>query len=245
MQSLLAYLLLHNDAPQSRTHLSYTFWPESSDSQARTNLRREFLQLRRAFPQVDAYLRIEPQTIQWHPETACSVDVDDFVAALVAAKATVDAQQRAGLLQLAATIYQGDLLPGLYDDWIISAREELSQQYVYALEQLTVLYTDHRNYAAAIDVAQLLLRQDPINETTYHRLMELYAYQHDRARALHTYHTCATVLERELGIAPGAEVQRLYEQLYHGETAAEAKPGREETGSTPHCARRGHQPLRL
>ena len=45
LQSLLAYLLLHQDVPQSRTHLAYVFWPDSTDSQAHTNLRK-FLRLR-------------------------------------------------------------------------------------------------------------------------------------------------------------------------------------------------------
>jgi len=29
LQSLLAYLLLHADAPQSRAHLSFAFWPDA------------------------------------------------------------------------------------------------------------------------------------------------------------------------------------------------------------------------
>ncbi len=50
MQSLLAYLVLHADAPQSREHLAYLLWPESEESQARTNLRQALHHLRRALP---------------------------------------------------------------------------------------------------------------------------------------------------------------------------------------------------
>ncbi|MDQ4108628.1 MAG: hypothetical protein M3138_07480, partial [Actinomycetota bacterium] len=38
-QSLLAYLLLHDDAPQSRQRLAFLLWPDSGEGQARTNLR--------------------------------------------------------------------------------------------------------------------------------------------------------------------------------------------------------------
>ena len=48
LQSLLAYLLLHRDDPPSRPQLASTFWSESSEAQARTNLRREIHHLRRA-----------------------------------------------------------------------------------------------------------------------------------------------------------------------------------------------------
>ena len=47
LQSLLAYLMLHRDAPQSRAHLAFLFWPDTSDAQARTNLRNLLHQLRR------------------------------------------------------------------------------------------------------------------------------------------------------------------------------------------------------
>ena len=49
LQSLLAYLLL-NEAPQSREHVAFLLWPESVESQARTNLRQLLHHLRRALP---------------------------------------------------------------------------------------------------------------------------------------------------------------------------------------------------
>ena len=42
LQSLLAYLLLHRDAPQPRQHIAYLFWPDSSEAQAQSNLRNAF-----------------------------------------------------------------------------------------------------------------------------------------------------------------------------------------------------------
>ena len=90
MQSLLAYLLLHREAPQSRAHIAYAFWPDSSDSQARTNLRRELFQMRRALPQVEPYLRSEPQTIQWDPDAELALDVADFRATLAEAETSSD-----------------------------------------------------------------------------------------------------------------------------------------------------------
>ena len=50
LQALLAYLLLNRDAPQSRQHIAFLFWPDSSEEQAQANLRNLLLQLRRALP---------------------------------------------------------------------------------------------------------------------------------------------------------------------------------------------------
>jgi DNA-binding SARP family transcriptional activator len=49
-ESLLAYLLLHRDAPQQRQRLAFMLWPDSTESQARTNLRHVLHNLRRALP---------------------------------------------------------------------------------------------------------------------------------------------------------------------------------------------------
>ena len=50
LHSLLAYLVLHRDAPQLRQHLAFLFWPDTSEAQARTNLRQLLHQLRHALP---------------------------------------------------------------------------------------------------------------------------------------------------------------------------------------------------
>ena len=55
LQALLAYLVLHGATRQSRQQIAYHFWPVSTESQARTNLRKLFLQLRLA-PSVESAL---------------------------------------------------------------------------------------------------------------------------------------------------------------------------------------------
>jgi DNA-binding SARP family transcriptional activator len=40
LQSLLAYLLLHHGTTQPRQHLAFLFWPDSTEAQARNNLRQ-------------------------------------------------------------------------------------------------------------------------------------------------------------------------------------------------------------
>ena len=64
LQSLLAYLLLHRDAPQPRAHMAFLFWPDTTEAQARTNLRYLLHHLRRALPNADSYLATSVQTLQ-------------------------------------------------------------------------------------------------------------------------------------------------------------------------------------
>src|SRR4029450_7712062 len=78
LQSLLAYLLLHAEAPQSRAQLSFTFWPDVSEANARNSLRQLLHQLRQALPDPDGYLRADAASVQWAPDAAWSVAVAQF-----------------------------------------------------------------------------------------------------------------------------------------------------------------------
>ncbi len=50
LQAFLAYLLLHRGLEIARAPLAYTLWPDSSEAQARANLRRLIHQLRGCCP---------------------------------------------------------------------------------------------------------------------------------------------------------------------------------------------------
>ena len=52
MQSLLVYLLLHRHRPQSRQQIAFLFWPDTTEKQAHTNLRKLIHSLRRALPEL-------------------------------------------------------------------------------------------------------------------------------------------------------------------------------------------------
>lgn len=214
LQSLLTYLVLRCTTPQHRQRIAFLFWPDSTEAQARTNLRRELHHLRNALPDADAFLHLDGQTVQWRPDAPYTLDVAAFEHA-VDATTPADAEQ----LEAAVVLYRGELLPGCYDDWIVEERERLSQKYLAALDQLVAVMEERRDYWAAIRYAEQLLRLDPLHEPTYRRLMRLHALKDDRAGALRLYHTCAAVLQDELGVEPEAATRALYERLLHADTA--------------------------
>jgi len=223
LQSLLAYLVLHRDASQSRSHLAYLLWPESTDAVAHSNLRTLVHRLRQALPNADSFLHSDRHSLQWHPSTQdapWTLDVLDFECALTEAKQA--AERRA--LERAVALYRGDLLPSCYDEWILPERDRLRQEFLGVLERLIVVLEKERDYQEAIRAAQRLLRHDPLHETTYRHLMRLYAISGNRAAALRTYHTCATVLERELAAEPGPATREAYEQITQAKEPDRAHP---------------------
>ncbi len=201
LQALLAYLVLHRDAPQPRYHLAFQFWPDSDEAQARTNLRHLVHLLRQSLPHADDFLDAEVATLQWRAEASWMLDVVEFESAVAC-----------GALREAVDLYRGDLLPACYDDWIMPERERLQQVCVKALEGLIQQLKGAQDYGAAIKYTQRLLRHDPLREETYRLLMRLCALNGDRTGVVRAYDTCVAVLQRELALEPDSETRTAYEQ---------------------------------
>lgn len=223
LQALLAYLLLHRSAPQSRQHLAYLFWPDSTDSQARTNLRYTLHQLRSSLPESAAFLHIDNQNIQWNSDAPYTLDIVEFERALAAAKCAADSNAARRGFEQALAFYQGELFPNCYEEWIFPERTHWQQMYVSTLTALITLLENQQDYKSAVEYAQVLLQHDPLLESTYARLMQLHAAAGDRAAALRVYQTCKTKMAQELGVAPGPTIRNLYERLRDLETSTAKK----------------------
>jgi DNA-binding SARP family transcriptional activator len=65
-QQLIAFLVLHaRDAPIQRQRIAGSLWPESSDTQALTNLRRELHHLRDGWPGLEGLVDAGSRTLAW------------------------------------------------------------------------------------------------------------------------------------------------------------------------------------
>src|SRR5262245_23017551 len=106
LQSLVASLVLRAGTGIGRQQLAFHFWPDSNEPQARTNLRQLLHNLRAALPELDQLLDIDQQSLCWRPGAA-TVDAALFEQAC-----------ERGDFEEAVRLYRGDLLPGVYDDFL-------------------------------------------------------------------------------------------------------------------------------
>jgi len=219
LQTLLAYLVLNRGSPQSRQHLSFCFWPDSTEAQARTNLRQLLHHLRQALPDSDRFFLVDKQTLQWNPESPFSLDVAEFEQAIGRAKQSAkqhDPASMAKSFEKAAELYRGDLFPGCYEEWIEPFRTALKKEYTTALKKLIENFENNRRYQKAIIYAERLLDCDNLHEKTWSDLIRLHALNGDRSKALRLYKECEEVLHRELGVEPAPELQKTAERLAAG-----------------------------
>ncbi|HZS53315.1 MAG TPA: BTAD domain-containing putative transcriptional regulator, partial [Bryobacteraceae bacterium] len=184
--------------------------------------------LKRALPAGCDWLVIDHFAIHWRQHRSCSVDVAEFEQALkdaITARTENDPAREMQCLRTAAQLYEDDLLPGLYDDWISPLRDEFRKKVCAALERLATMLEEQSEYAAAIPYAERLLVLDALSEPYHQLLIRLHAANHDRASALRAYHQCMRALRREMGVEPDAATKELFERILKGNTGSdEATP---------------------
>ena len=249
LQSLLGALLLNHGVPQSREHLAFVLWPDSTESQARTNLRQLIHHLRRALPAEICLLSADNHTITWRDDPGCMTDVLEFDTALARAKdaaARHEPQAETQALEDAARLYQDDLLRALFDEWLQPKRDYYRAQLRTVLQRLAACYERGGDYPSAIRHAERLVNLDPMCESHHQLLIRLYAANHDRASALRAYHQCMKTLRRELGVEPGVATRALFEKLLKdnpAETVSAKAVGTSSAGQPPLIGRKSEQEL--
>jgi DNA-binding SARP family transcriptional activator len=177
IQALLACLLLHAGTIQSRQQVAFLLWPDIPESNAHNNLRQLLYQLRQNLPEAERFIAADANTISWRLDEAQEIDIQDFERVLAEAEAAegrADYQAEQRWLEQALSLYQGELLPGCYEEWIAPERERLQRECHHGAQKLVQLLERQGEYAAALQAAQKLLRLDPLDENTYAKLVGLH-----------------------------------------------------------------------
>src|SRR6266571_5383457 len=211
----ICFLAAHPGSPQSRQRIAGLFWPESGDGQALTNLRRELHNLRQIMGD-DPSLVVTPRDLCWHDSQTCVVDLRVFDSERRAALAASAAGDTAAVLahaDAAVGQYRGDFLPGTYDGWLLEIRAELERQCAGLCDLISETRARTGDLASAAAAARRRTQLEPLEEVGYRTLMRLQADLGDRAGALSTYHHCASVLERELGVVPDPATRQALQDL--------------------------------
>jgi DNA-binding SARP family transcriptional activator/tetratricopeptide (TPR) repeat protein len=224
--ALVAYLAAHAGSPQARQRIAGMFWPDSTDPQALTNLRRELHHLRHVLGD-ESSLVVTSRDLCWQDTQTCQVDLRVFDTERAAALAAVAADDDAAVLLHATAAlaqYKGDLLPGFYDDWLLDARSALERQCADLCDLLSMTRGRTGDLAGAVDAARRRIQLQPLEEIGYRTLMLLQADLGDRAGAVSTYHHCASVLERELGLIPDPATRQAFQRLITHADPADTRP---------------------
>jgi DNA-binding SARP family transcriptional activator len=202
---LLAFLLL-NPRPQPRIYVAGQLAPDIPESSALKRLSDHLWLLRRALPEI--HIEISRERLFLPPEHRW-LDSEAFLEA--------GQCEDMAAWQAALQLYQGELLPGFYAEWLVVERERLYIHWLHMINKITDAYMQGQDYREALPWLQRLVQAEPLDETALRKLMSASSALGQRGEALSAYERFVHLASQELKIEPDPLTQRLADGLYHAD----------------------------
>jgi DNA-binding SARP family transcriptional activator len=218
--TMLTLLLLHRNAWVSTDQLIDAVWSAGEPpASAQRNLKTYVWQLRRALPGE----RIESRPGAYRVSVLPG-ELDADVAAGWSDEARRlltdgSAAEAAVVVERALTLWRGCPYDGLTAD-ASTAVDRLTELHRSLREDLADAHLAQGRPADAIALLRSLTDEEPLREHAWTKLMTTLRQTGRRHDALSAYQRARTILVRELGIEPGAELVMLHQEILNEEAPA-------------------------
>jgi len=200
-----------------RHFIAALLWPDGSEMQAAGNLRASIFRISHELPSL--LCTTEPLRLG----DDISVDVHRLrrlVGTIMDSRDTVVPTSTMEQLRTA------DLLPGWYEDWVVSEQELLQHERVDALEVLAKRYLAHGDTGHALIAARAAAAIEPLRESVQLVLVRAHLAADNQASAVRVYQDFCANLRRELGVSPSPRFSALLKHELPVPTRANTTAGR-------------------
>ncbi|HEX7312971.1 MAG TPA: BTAD domain-containing putative transcriptional regulator [Pyrinomonadaceae bacterium] len=150
-----------------------------------------------------------------NPDLSYSSDVEEFDRLVVEAAAALRGGQTDRCHEAyeeAVSLYRGEFMQGTHDEWVEEQRAYYREQYLRMLEKLAAAAQEAGEWERSLTLAQQILRDDPFREEVHCRIMRAQAALGNRVAVKEQYETLRSLLQKELGVEPAQETQRVYRE---------------------------------
>ena len=221
---VLAYLLLNGTQSIRRDKLVGDVFPDLWTERARARLSDYLWLIRSSLP---GFI-VEANPDEIHVETSnIWIDYQEFT------NHTAKSDKKS--LSRVIELYAGDLIPGLYSDWILLFRERYRNQYLKSLRLLAQQFYEDQQYLQAGEILERLVEEEPFDESAIQQLMRVHVHLGRRGLAISVYENYRLLCIEQLHVQPENETQVLFETILARTTLpkissiahglAEEKPG--------------------
>jgi predicted ATPase/DNA-binding SARP family transcriptional activator/uncharacterized protein HemY len=212
-QSLLAYLVLNTGIAHRREKLAGLLWPDATEDNARSYLRKALWQARKSLAadktRGEEYLLADDISIAFNSKSNYWLDTD-----VVSGKPT-EGMSVEELID-AVSSYQGELLPGFYEEWITLERERLKAAFDQKINVLLSRLVAGRQWDQVVYWSEQWIALGEAPEPAFRALMVTHANMGDMAKVATAYARCEEALRDELSIEPSEQTRALFTDLQSG-----------------------------
>jgi DNA-binding SARP family transcriptional activator len=197
---LLAFLALH-DGPVPRCFVSGSLWPDLTEGRASGSLRTLLWRLRG-----NGCTLVESSQGLLGLASTVRVDLHEVTAT---AKRLLHDPENASPADCRNAGLFGDLLPGWYDPWVLTARELFHHLRLHALEVVCSRMTRLRRHWEAVQAGVAAVSAEPLRESARRVLITAHAAEGNVDAAMRQFDRYRACLDKELGVEPSEEINEL------------------------------------
>jgi DNA-binding SARP family transcriptional activator len=219
-RDILCFIASRPHRRASKDLIIDTFWGEVDFEAVEKNFHPTVSHIRKALNRNQSlkqnFLLYRDGDYQLNAEFSYRIDTDEFDRLLAEGEAAWrarDFERCAQAYTQATGLYRGEFMKGGYDAWMEEPRAYYSEQYLRMLETLADIAERNKDWPRSLQLAQAILRDDPFREDIHCRVMRAHAALGNRVAVKEQFDALRGLLQKELGVEPAAESQRLYREL--------------------------------
>jgi len=200
--NLLAFLLLRENLPVSRERLGSIIYGSLPEDKMRGRISDHLWLIRKHLP---GFPIISSKENIGLDKSGIWLDVKEFEKEI--------ASSDDPLSERFITLYGGELLPELYEEWVLVERERWRNHYLRRLNTLIEHLLVAKKYKHAITRIHELLREEPYDEGVVRLLMQAYVKIGRRGAALAAYEKFYRLSVEQIGLEPDESTTKIYEAI--------------------------------
>ena len=219
-RDILCFIASRRHRRASKDTIIDTFWGETDAEAVERNFHPTISHIRRALnsnqPLKQNFLLYRDGDYQLNPDSSYRIDIEEFDRLVAEGETARRARQFEHCLkayEAAIELYRGEFMQGSYDPWVEEQRSYYREQYLRLLEALAGVAQKTEDWPKSMQLAQRILHEDPFREDIHCLVMRAYAALGNRGAVKEQFENLKRLLERELGVEPGAETRKIYQEL--------------------------------
>jgi ATP/maltotriose-dependent transcriptional regulator MalT/DNA-binding SARP family transcriptional activator len=219
-RDILCFIVSRRHRRASKDAIIDTFWGETDFEAVEKNFHPTVSHIRKALnsnqPLKQNFLLYRDGDYQLNTEFSYRIDTEEFDRLLTEGENARRARHFEECIRAydqALALYRGEFMQGSYEPWVEEQRTYYREQYLRVLEALAGVAQTAADWPRAMQLAQLIIREDQFREDIHCVVMKAQAAMGNRGAVKEHYEGLKRLLQSELGVEPSLETRKLYSEL--------------------------------
>jgi LuxR family maltose regulon positive regulatory protein len=219
-RDILCFITSRRHHRASKDTIIDTFWGETDPDVVEKNFHPTVSHVRKALnsnqPLKQNFVLYREGDYQLSPEFSYRIDIEEFDRLMAEgenARRARNFEECIKAYEAAVALYRGEFMQGSYEPWVEEQRVYYREQYLRLLESLAGVAQKMEDWPRSMQLAQRILHEDQFREDIHCLIMRAHGALGNRGAVREHYEGLKRLLKSELGVEPGSETRKLYQEL--------------------------------